>query len=101
MEDQFQNLFDARPKIAARRKEHKEERPHSSSGYLVPAELALRMAPLRSPTVPCPPSFAPLQEAEAMPSEDSRRIGGDCDAEAGNNDSSRERPIYFHTENLV
>jgi len=36
----FQNLFDARRKIAAWRKEYNEERPHSSLGYKTPKEFA-------------------------------------------------------------
>jgi putative transposase len=40
----FQNLFDAKRKIAAWRKEYNEERPHSSLGYLTPNEYAARMA---------------------------------------------------------
>jgi putative transposase len=36
----FQNLFDARHKIAAWRKEYNQERPHSSLGYLTPVEFA-------------------------------------------------------------
>ena len=36
----FANLFDARRKIAAWRKEYNEERPHSSLGYRTPAEFA-------------------------------------------------------------
>jgi putative transposase len=36
----FQNLFDARRKIAAWRSEYNEERPHSSLGYRTPAEFA-------------------------------------------------------------
>jgi putative transposase len=36
----FQNLFDARRKIAAWRKEYNEERPHSSLGYCTPKEFA-------------------------------------------------------------
>jgi hypothetical protein len=36
----FQNLFDARRKIAAWRKEYNEERPHSSLQYRTPAEFA-------------------------------------------------------------
>ena len=38
----FQNLFDAKRKIAAWRKEYNEERPHSSLGYLTPNEFAAR-----------------------------------------------------------
>jgi putative transposase len=36
----FQNLFDARRKIAAWRIEYNEERPHSSLGYRTPHEFA-------------------------------------------------------------
>ena len=36
----FQNLFDARAKIAAWRKEYNEERPHSSLGYKTPKEFS-------------------------------------------------------------
>lgn len=36
----FQNLFDARRKIAAWRKEYNEQRPHSSLGYRTPNEFA-------------------------------------------------------------
>jgi putative transposase len=36
----FHNLFDARQKIAAWRKEYNEERPHSSLGYRTPKEFA-------------------------------------------------------------
>src|SRR5580698_6368967 len=36
----FQNLFDARRKIAAWKIEYNEERPHSSSGYQTPKEFA-------------------------------------------------------------
>jgi putative transposase len=38
----FENLFDARRKIAAWQKEYNEERPHSSLGYLTPQEFALK-----------------------------------------------------------
>jgi putative transposase len=36
----FQNLFDAKRKIATWRTEYNEERPHSSLGYLTPTEFA-------------------------------------------------------------
>ena len=39
----FQNLFDARRKITAWRKEYNEERPHSSLGYRTPQEFAAAM----------------------------------------------------------
>ena len=38
----FENLWDARRKIAAWRREYNEERPHSSLGYLTPKEFARR-----------------------------------------------------------
>jgi putative transposase len=38
----FQNLFDARRKIAEWRREYNEVRPHSSLGYLTPNEYAAR-----------------------------------------------------------
>ena len=40
----FQNLFDARRKIAAWRIEYNEERPHSSLGYQTPKEFATAQA---------------------------------------------------------
>src|SRR5229473_4522894 len=40
----FQNLFDARRKIAAWRTEYNEERPHSSLGYRTPKEFAAAQA---------------------------------------------------------
>jgi putative transposase len=40
----FQNLFDARRKIAAWRIEYNEERPHSSLGYRTPKEFAAKQA---------------------------------------------------------
>jgi len=39
----FQNLFDARRKITAWRKEYNEERPHSSLGYQTPKEFAAQV----------------------------------------------------------
>jgi putative transposase len=53
----FQNLWDARAKIAAWRKEYNEDRPHSSLGYVAPAVFARRMAALRSPTATSVPPF--------------------------------------------
>ena len=42
----FQNLFDAKRKIATWRKEYNEERPQSSLGYLTPQEFAVAETPL-------------------------------------------------------
>ncbi len=59
----FQNLFDARRKIAAWRIEYNEERPHSSLGYKTPKEFAQAQAAgfytaergaRNSNAVPCP-----------------------------------------------
>ena len=58
----FQNLFDARRKIAAWRTEYNEERPHSSLGYKTPKEFAAQAASSYtaereardSNAVPCP-----------------------------------------------
>lgn len=59
----FQNLFDARRKIAAWRTEYNEERPHSSLGYKTPKEFAAAEAAgfysaergaRNSNAVPCP-----------------------------------------------
>jgi hypothetical protein len=36
----FSNLFDARRKVADRKAEYNEQRPHSSLGYRTPAEFA-------------------------------------------------------------
>jgi putative transposase len=41
----FQNLFDARAKIAAWRDDYNQRRPHSSLGYRTPAEFAAAHAP--------------------------------------------------------
>ena len=60
----FQNLWDARRKIAAWRKEYNEERPHSSLGYVAPCEFARRMAALQSPTAPSAPPFGPNPQAK-------------------------------------
>jgi putative transposase len=40
----FENLWDARRKIAAWQKEYNEERPHSSLGYQTPAEFARQLS---------------------------------------------------------
>jgi putative transposase len=39
----FENLWDARGKIAAWQKEFNEERPHSALGYQTPAEFARQL----------------------------------------------------------
>jgi len=62
----FGNLFEARAKIGAWKKEYNEERPHSSLGYVVPREFARRIAALRSPTAPCERQFEERNEAEVM-----------------------------------
>jgi putative transposase len=56
----FQNLFDARRKIAAWRIEYNERRPHSSLGYRTPREFAtsMRAAEVGSALLAAPPSPA-------------------------------------------
>jgi putative transposase len=72
----FQNLFDARHKIAAWRKEYNEERPHSSLGYKTPREFAEAQAAgfytavreaRDSDAIPCPSrSPIPAQTGEGV-----------------------------------
>jgi putative transposase len=50
-ENWFLGVRDARRILEAWRREYNEERPHSSLGYLTPAEFAA----LRSPSAPCAP----------------------------------------------
>ena len=78
----FQNLFDARRKIAAWRKEYNEERPHSSLGYKTPNEFAAAQAASfetavrearDSDAIPCPSrSPIPAQTGEGV--TETRRI---------------------------
>ena len=73
----FQNLFDARRKIAAWRKDYNEERPHSSLGYRTPKEFAAAQAvgfyraereARDSNAIPCPSrSPIPAQTGEGAP----------------------------------
>ena len=59
----FRNLFDARRRIAAWKREYNEQRPHSSLRYQTPAEFARR--------VTSPPTFritAPGRQAQGNPS---------------------------------
>jgi putative transposase len=73
----FQNLFDARRKIASWRIDYNERRPHSSLGYKTPKEFAAAQAAgfytaereaRDSNAVPCPsrsPIPAPTQDGKA------------------------------------
>ena len=78
----FQNLFDARVKIAAWRQEYNEERPHSSLGYLTPNEFAAAQAAgfytavreaRDSDAIPCP-SRSPIPAQAEEGAEPSCRI---------------------------
>ena len=60
----FGNLFEARAKIAAWKEEYNHERPHSSLGYLPPAEFARRIAALRPPTAASEPQFGKQKEED-------------------------------------
>lgn len=62
----FGNLFEARGKIGAWRREYNEERPHSSLGYRTPAEFARRVEALRSSRscgTPCAPQLGTLEDS--------------------------------------
>jgi len=78
----FQNLFDARRKIAAWRKEYNEERPHSSLGYKTPKEFAAAQAAglytaereaRDSNAIPCP-SRSPIPAQTGKRAAESCRI---------------------------
>ena len=63
----FQNLFDARRKIAAWKIEYNEERPHSSLGYRTPQEFATAMRAAEAGSVLlAPPSSAADPNAESV-----------------------------------
>jgi transposase InsO family protein len=57
----FQNLFDARRKIAAWKIEYNEERPHSSLGYQTPKEFAAAQA------VGCYTAEREARDSDAIP----------------------------------
>jgi len=78
----FQNLFDARRKIASWKIEYNEERPHSSLGYQTPKEFATAQAvgfytaergARDSNAVPCP-SRSPIPAQTGDGAEQSCRI---------------------------
>jgi putative transposase len=70
----FQNLFDARRRIAAWRTEYNEDRPHSSLGYQTPKEFAMQAAPFSkaelgqeaSNTGPLPQTPIPAQTGDGL-----------------------------------
>jgi len=70
----FQNLFDARRKIAAWRTEYNQERPHSSLGYWTPNEFAAQAASFYraelgqedSSAVPLPQTPIPAQTGDGV-----------------------------------
>jgi len=81
----FENLFDARRKIAAWRKEYNEERPHSSLGYRTPAEFAAALrteercgkdAPWKSRNRDFPTALGNPAEAAGFPLSHSSGDGG-------------------------
>jgi putative transposase len=78
----FQNLFDARRKIAAWKIDYNEERPHSSLGYRTPKEFAAAQAACFYPAereardsdaVPCP-SRSPIPAPTGERSQQCCRI---------------------------
>ncbi len=63
----FQNLFDARRKIAAWRIEYNEARPHSSLGYQTPKEFATAMKAAEAGSVLlAPPSSTANPKSESV-----------------------------------
>lgn len=75
--EEFQNLQEARWFAKHRRKEHNQERPHSSLGYQTPAEFAARLTSAQArQTGAAPPAFAvtstsrPPVQAEATAKAD-------------------------------
>lgn len=59
----FENLWDARRKIAAWQKEFNEERPHSALGYQTPAEFARQLLPWPGSALRATPDQGALSEA--------------------------------------
>jgi putative transposase len=59
----FENLWDARQKIAAWRVEYNEERPHSSLGYQTPAAFARQLLPSSGSALRATPDEAALSQA--------------------------------------
>jgi len=76
----FGNLFEARRKIAAWRKEYNQERPHSSLGYRTPEEFARENGGEEG----CGKDggFAPLENAPRFPLSHSHDGGGFSTSEA-------------------
>src|SRR5271157_1209366 len=58
----FENLWDARRKIAAWQKEFNEERPHSALGYQTPAEYARQRIPLSGSALRATPDKGTLSQ---------------------------------------
>jgi putative transposase len=64
----FWNLFDARRKIEAWRRDYNGQRPHSSLGYRTPEEFARQVAPLPSAVSgSTPPNLSQGQALRAAP----------------------------------
>jgi hypothetical protein len=83
----FRNLFDARHKIGAWRREYNEERPHSKLAYQTPATFARQQAAL---------SFA--HKREIMAGEDARQGFPSAPPAALTAALSRERPSGYRAK---
>ena len=59
----FENLWDARRKIAAWQKDYNEERPHSALGYQTPAEYARQLLASSGSALRATPDEATLSQA--------------------------------------
>ena len=85
----FGNLFEARQKIAAWRKEYNEERPHSSLGYRTPHEFArdAGQRPVAGGEKGCGKDgrFATLENAPRFPLSHSHGDGGPSATDAVTN----------------
>jgi len=76
----FQNLFDARRKIAAWRKEYNEERPHSSLDYKTPREFAAAQAVGFYTAVreERDSNAVPFPSRSSIPAQTGERVTGTC-----------------------
>lgn len=75
----FENLWDARRKIAAWQKEYNEERPHRSLGYQTPAAFARQLSPSpgSAPNCGAPPPFTGGECRMIQPAQTGGRSDGD------------------------
>ena len=90
----FRNLFDARRKIAAWRREYNHDRPHSALGYRTPEEFAREAASFSSSSITAPPE---RRQGQALSGACS---GLDCVRLRGSNPAMKTMQPY-EAENFV